>query len=118
MLYIRISDVNDTHVYRVLPVAPLVNFSHPEAQVDKESNLHVISQTGASSFAYIVVTPQGEIQTRHRYDYSDTRPVLRPRDGKIYVSGGYRRVTPDDIPPVPRGPVMLNKTNDTPTPKP
>ncbi len=97
-LYVRLTDITDTKVFRVIPVAPLVSFSRPEAQIDQESNLHVLSQTGPSAFIYMVVSPRGEILKRQRHDYSDTRPVLRPLDDKIVVSGGVRHRTAEDIP--------------------
>jgi hypothetical protein len=117
MLYFRLTDVTDTHVYRVFPIGKLVSFSRPEAQVDKDSNLHVLSQFGASSFIYMVITPQGEIEKRQIYDYTDTRPALHPRDGKIIVTGGSRRMTAEDIPPIPMQ-VPTASTNVTPQPKP
>jgi hypothetical protein len=117
MLYLRVADTTDNQVYRVFPIGPLVSFSRPEAQLDKDSNLHVLSQVGPWSFIYMVVNPQGIVQTRSRYDYTDTRPVLRPREGKVIVSGGIRRITPEDVPPVPLEPSAAS-TNDTTVPKP
>jgi hypothetical protein len=99
MLYLRLTDASESRVYCVMPIAPLVSFSRPEAQMDQESNLHVLSQAGASSFIYMVITPFGQVPTRHRYDYTETRPVLRPKDGKIIVMGGIRRMTTEDVPP-------------------
>jgi hypothetical protein len=104
-LYVRLTDISNTKVFRVIPVAPLVSFSKPEAQIDQESNLHVLSQTGPSAFIYMIVSPRGEIRKRYRYDYSDTRPVLRPLNDKIIVSGGARHRTDEDIPPNPIAPL-------------
>ncbi len=115
MLYLRLTDEQDVRVYRVLPIGPMVSFSRPEAQVDKESNLHVLNQFGGWSFNYVVITPQGTVLVRHKYDYTGTRPVLRMTEGgKVYVSGGIRRIGPDDLPP----PDTESSTNDVKAPKP
>lgn len=117
MLYFRLTDASETHIYRVFPIGQLVSFSKPEAQLDKDSNLHVLSQFGPRSFIYMVLTPQGEIQTRQCYDYSDTRPVLRPKNDKVVVTGGIRHITDEDIPPFHVDP-PTRTTNATAKPKP
>jgi len=98
-LYLRLTDANETTVLKVFPIAPLVSFSQPEAQVDRLSNLHVLSQAGAHSFNYSIINPDGEIAVRQVYDYVTKRPTLRANaDGKISVVGGSRRITANDLP--------------------
>jgi len=100
MLYVRISDPDDTKIFRVVAIGGMVGFSQPEPQVDKRSNLHVLWQNGARAFAYRVVNPDGEIIVSQTYDYASTRPRLRIKDdGKITVNGGLRRITREDLPP-------------------
>ena len=100
MLYLRVTDADERHVFRVTPVGPLVSFSKPEVQVDGTSHLHLLFQTGARSFRYAVYGPSGDVVIRQTHDYANTRPVLRGTDsGKIYVAGGMRRLMTDDIPP-------------------
>ena len=50
-LYLQVGSSDGTHVYKVAPLGPLVSFSSPEEQVDRTSQLHVLWQTGAQSFA-------------------------------------------------------------------
>lgn len=108
-LYVRVADESENVTYRLLPVGPLVSFSRPEPQVDKDSNLHLLFQTGARSFAYTVITPKGELILRQTHDYTRTRPVLRSgEDGRIQVAGGQRRFAADDVPP----PVSATQTNN------
>jgi len=98
-LYLRLTDADEHRVFRVFPLGPLVSFSRPEAQVDRTSHLHLIFQTGARSFLFYVLNPDGEVVLRQTYDYAATRPTLRSTDeGRIFVSGGARRVTAGDIP--------------------
>jgi hypothetical protein len=99
-LYLRLTDASGSKTFRVFSIGPMVSFSHPEPQVDKFSNLHLLYQDGAHTFRYTVVNPDGEILARRIYDYVDKRPRLQPdEDGKIFVTGGVRRITPSDIPP-------------------
>ena len=116
ILYVRLTDTAENHIFRVFPVGPIVSFSRqPEAQVDKESNLHLLFQTGARSFTYAMINPEGEIVARQTHDYTSSRPVLRSNDGgKISVAGGVRRMAGDDIPPI----VNPAPTNDVKGPKP
>jgi hypothetical protein len=108
-LYARVTDESENLTYRLLPIGPLVSFSRPEPQVDKQSNLHLLFQTGARSFSYSVLTPKGEVILRQTHDYTRTRPVLRSsEDGRIYVAGGQRRFGADDLPP----PVTAHSTNN------
>ena len=101
-LYLRLTDAAGTTVFRVFPIAPMVSFSKPEAQLDKFSNLHVLHQTGARAFNYSVINPEGDVIIQQVHEYSSTRPVLRiDDDGKILVSGGFRRVTANDLPKPP-----------------
>jgi hypothetical protein len=99
-LYARLTDVAETRVIGVVELGPLVSFSRPEAQLDKESNLHVLFQVGAHSFIYTKLDGDGQLHVRQTHDYSTVRPVLRLDDsGKILVSGGQRRLSASDIPP-------------------
>jgi hypothetical protein len=108
MLYVRITDGSDNKVIRVFPVGPLVSFSRPEAQIDKQSNLHVLFQSGARSFLYRVVSPDGQEVLQETYEYSPSRPTLKGSDdGKIFVSGGARRV-PADVVPVAQAEAATN----------
>jgi len=101
-LYARLTDAAETKVIGVLALGPLVSFSHPEAQLDKEGNLYVLFQIGARSFTYMKVNCDGMTLVRQTHDYSSTRPVLRRDDsGKIVVAGGQRRLSMADIPPTP-----------------
>jgi hypothetical protein len=98
-LYLRLTDADEQKVFRVFPLGPLVSFSQPEAQVDKAGYLHVLCQTGARSFLFYVISPDGEVVQRQTHDYAATRPVLRSTDdGRIIVAGGARRVTAGDVP--------------------
>ena len=98
-LFARITDAHDINL-RVVPIGTVISFSKPEPQLDKWSNLHIFYQTGARSFLYTVLNPEGLILARETHDISDTRPAMTTdEDGRILIRGGIRRRALDDIPP-------------------
>ncbi len=109
-LYVRLTDASDSKTFRVVNAGPMVSVSRPEPQLDKSSNLHLLWQTGARVYTYVVVNPDGELLVRRLYDMANnSRPRLQvDADGKFSISGGARRVTRDDIPP--EKPASLNES--------
>jgi len=98
-LYVLVSDQSGARILKVSAIGPMVSFSRPEAQLDRASNLHVIYQSGAHSFIYSVVNPDGSITRQEIYDYLTTRPRLAVNDaGDIVEQGGVRRVKPGELP--------------------
>ena len=113
-LYARVTDLSESRVFRVFPIGPMISFSKPECQIDKSSNWHVLYQNGARSFNYSVINSDGLLLVRQTYEYTETRPVLRvDREGRIFIGGGARRLSPDDLPPP-----ADTSTHDVRTPKP
>jgi hypothetical protein len=110
-LYVRVSDADENRTFRVFAAGPMVSFNRPQAQVDKESKLHLLFQTGPRSFTYNVVSPAGDLLLRQVYDHTGGSSVrLKSEgDGFIFVSGGVRRVTPEHT-------ASLSNTNDVQTP--
>jgi hypothetical protein len=107
-MYVQVSDESGANVLKVRAIGPMVSFSQPEAQLDRLSNLHVLYQSGSSSFIYSVVDPDGNITRQEVYDYRDVRPRLRTDDeNNITVYGGVRRVKPVEI-PVIKSPIESN----------
>ena len=100
-MYVQVSDESGATIFKVLAIGPMVSFGRPEAQLDRANNLHVLHQSGASSFLYSVINPDGDISRQETYDYINVRPRLRVGDeGSITVYGGVRRVKPQPLPSV------------------
>jgi hypothetical protein len=100
-MYVLVSDQTGTRILKVSAIGPMVSFSRPEAQLDHASNLHVLYQSGAQSFLYSVVNPDGGITQQEIYDYVKSRPRLAVDDaGNIVVQGGVRRMKPGELPAV------------------
>ena len=91
-LYLQITDQSG-NVVKVLAIGPMISFGQPEAQLDPSSNLHILYQNGAASFAYAVIDPNGKMTQHEIYDYVTARPRLQQdNNGNIFVLGGIRRV--------------------------
>ncbi|MGV3773162.1 MAG: hypothetical protein ACO1QB_09695 [Verrucomicrobiales bacterium] len=100
-LYVRITDLQEDHTFKMFPLGSLISFSKPEAQLDTWNNLHVLFQTGAKSFRFTSISPDGTLMTRQNHEYhGNSRPVLGvAENGAVRVKGGIQRVTGTDLPP-------------------
>jgi hypothetical protein len=97
-LYFRLTD-SGGRTLRVFPLARMVSFGDPEAQLDRANNLHVLFQTGARTFVYSVVDPNGNLLARQFHEITQTRPALHlGESGGIFVAGGQRLLTMNDFP--------------------
>jgi hypothetical protein len=100
-LYVQVSDAAEALVYKVTALGPMVSFSHPEGQVDRQSRLNVLWQAGAQSFTYCIVNPDGSVALTDFYDNFFSRPRLAVSDnGDVVVMGGTRRAKSNDMPVV------------------
>ncbi|MDB6025791.1 MAG: hypothetical protein JWM68_2014 [Verrucomicrobiales bacterium] len=115
-LYLRITDATRTKTFKLFALAPMTSFTKTEAQLDQFSNLHVLSQTGARSFSYTRINPDGQILSRETHDYTDTsRPVLKYNaEGQVRVFGGIRRITSSDLPAPQESVTQTNVKTETP----
>jgi hypothetical protein len=114
-LYVRVSDVSESKVYRVFPLGPTLSFSKLNPQLDKESNLHLLYQTGARTYSYSVIDPDGRVIVQQTHDITASRPSLGTGpEGNITVVGGTRRLDATDVP----APTNLIPSDVNPTPKP
>jgi hypothetical protein len=104
-LYVLVSDTSGSHVFKVVQIGKMVSFSQPETQLDRFSNLHVLWQSGAASFVYVVVNPDGQLPRQEIYDYVSARPRLNVNsDGTVAVVGGVRRRESSDEMPMLKPP--------------
>jgi len=100
-LYVQVSDPSESQVFKVTALGPMVSFAHPEAQVDRQSRLNVLWQTGAQGFSFVVVNPDGTASPVEYYDNFPTRPKLAVTDdGDVVVLGGARRAKAAELPMV------------------
>jgi hypothetical protein len=99
-LYLRVSG-SDGNVIKLVNVGPMISFSNPEPRLDKQSRLHLLYQSGAKTFEYLVVSPAGDIEIRQTHEYAETRPRLRlDESGDFKIAGGVRVPRANDLPVV------------------
>jgi len=100
-LYVQVSDAAEAQVFKVSVLGPMVSFSHPEGQVDRQGRLNVLWQTGAQSFSFVLVNPDGSPSEMEYYDNFFSRPRLTINEtGDVVVLGGTRRPKPTEMPAV------------------
>jgi hypothetical protein len=93
-LYVLVSDATESHIFKVTQIGKMVSFGQPETQLDGSSNLHILWQSGAASFVYVVINPDGGLVRQDIYDYVSARPRLNVNpDGSVGVGGGVRRLS-------------------------
>jgi hypothetical protein len=119
-LYAQVSDPAEAVVYRVSALGPMVSFSQPDSRVDRQGRLSVLWQTGAQTFSYAIVNPDGTVASTDFYENFFSRPRLTiTNDGDVAVVGGTRRPraaelpivkAPNELPPLTK-PVMPPGTN-------
>ena len=113
-LYVQLSDTAEARIYKTVPLGQTVSFSRPEAQVDRNSMLHVLWQSGAQAFNYCMVDPVGTVVRQEIYDDLNSRPRLAVNgNGEMLVVGGVRRPKPGEIPAI-QAPVEVAPTSAPP----
>lgn len=113
-LYARVTDDSESRIYKVVLLDRLLSFSNPEQQLDNRSRLHVLFQTGGTTYTYCVVTPEGNMAIRQRHEIvPGSRPrLMKLADGAIVVGGGRRLPSSSDVPPYEPPPAdSLSATN-------
>jgi hypothetical protein len=97
-LYARVTDASGTRIHGTLPLGPMLSVSDPEKQIDAQTRLHVLWQTGARDFTYCIVGPDGKLVRRETHEFTDSRPLLRrDREGQLRIIGGMRRPAANDF---------------------
>lgn len=100
-LYVQVSNGDGSVVYKVTALGPIVSFAQPEARVDRHSQLSVLWQTGAQTFTYTLVNPNGTVADQESYDNFYSRPrLVVDTNGDVSVQGGTRRKKPGEMPVV------------------
>jgi hypothetical protein len=113
-LYMQLSDASEMRVFKTAQLGPIVSFGVPEAQVDRQSQLHVLWQSGAQMFDYYVVNPDGKTVNHQIYDDFGIRPKLVVNSsGDVQVVGGVRRPKPGELPKV-KVPVVATPATSAP----
>ena len=88
-LYARVEDERAGLIFGVISLGPWVTLGAPQAELDKESRLHVLHQVAPRNFRYALISPSGAVLKREQYSDFESRPeMLRAEDGKVKIVGG------------------------------
>lgn len=100
-LYVKVSDIHNSKTFGLHHLGQMVVKPQSEQQTDRNNRLHVLHQSGRSSFTYSMMDYDGRIILRQRYDYGESRPKLGATEaGEVLVSGGTRTKSAWDIDPL------------------
>lgn len=128
-LYARVTDADEAHTIKVIPLGNTVSFDRPEWLVDRDTRFHVFHRTDSEHYLYHILMPDGTLTLRQLWVGDSTgRPGLRVNEeGEVRVFGAVRRPYPGDLPKpseeesaINRPPALdgtTTETNEVQTPK-
>jgi len=89
VLYARVEDVDSGMVYATMPLGHILGGLEPNAQVDTQSNLHILQAVGPKTYLYSCVSSNGELLSQDTYYSTTTRPTLHKNAaGMVALVGG------------------------------
>ena len=88
-VYVRVEDRDTGIVYATRSLGRIISMGEPQAELDRENQLHVLHCAAPRSWTYSRVGLDGEILTHTTYLETKTRPMLvHQSDGSVTVRGG------------------------------
>lgn len=88
-LYVRVEDKSTGAVYRTYSLGRLIVFDEPQAELDRENQLHVLHCAAPRTWAYSRIGLDGQLLSHATFMENKTRPRLRHTDdGTVAVRGG------------------------------
>jgi hypothetical protein len=92
-LYVRVENKERGVVYTTYSLGRVIAYDEPQAELDRENQLHVLHCAAPRSWAYSHIGLNGELLRHSTFMETKTRPRLRhTAEGAISVSGGRRDV--------------------------
>jgi hypothetical protein len=88
-LYVRVEDKNRGVVYKTYSLGRALGYDEPQAELDRENQLHVLHCAAPRNWSYSHIGLNGELLTHSTFMETKTRPRLRhTADGAVAVRGG------------------------------
>jgi hypothetical protein len=88
-LYVRVEDKDTGIVYATESLGHVISMDEPQAQLDRENQLHVLHCSAPRSWAYTRIGLNGEVLARIPFLEAKTRPRLfHSGAGEVLVKGG------------------------------
>lgn len=94
-LYVRVSEPDSGKVMGCYRIAPLLDSSQPDLQLDNTNTLHALVLVAPKTYKLTQIGVNGEVFGQWTYDAPKSRPALRRDEtGNVDVVGGVRRAAP------------------------
>ena len=88
-LYVRVEDKDRGMVYATYSLGRIIAFDPPQAEFDRENQLHVLYCAAPRSWAYARVDLNGRLISHASFAETKTRPhLVHSSDGAVKVAGG------------------------------
>lgn len=109
-LYVRVADKDNGIVYATYSLGHIIAFDAPQAELDRENQLHVLHCAAPRTWSYSRVSLNGQRVSHSTFMETRTRPrLVRTDEGAVAVRGGMVEN------PLPAGtPVNAPKLSDRP----
>ena len=93
-LYIRVEDKDGGIVYATYSLGQVIAFDQPQAELDRDNQLHVLYCAAPRAWGYARVGLNGELVSRASFSETKTRPrLVHSDDGMVKISGGMMNTT-------------------------
>ncbi|HEX4668009.1 MAG TPA: hypothetical protein VH207_15565 [Chthoniobacterales bacterium] len=88
-LYVRVEDRENSLVYGTYSLGRVISFDEPQAEIDRQNQLHVLQPSAPRVWSYSVVGLDGRLLKHASYSQARSMPRLRRTpDGAVEVVGG------------------------------
>jgi hypothetical protein len=88
-LYVRVQDRDTGIVYATYSLGRSIAFEHPQAEIDRANQLHVLHCAAPRAWTYSRVGLNGELLGHSSFMETKTRPrLVRSASGEVAVQGG------------------------------
>jgi len=88
-LYVRVEDKDSGMVYATYSLGQAIAFDQPQAEFDRQNQLHVLYCAAPRAWAYARVGLNGELISRASFSETKSRPrLVHSDDGMVKISGG------------------------------
>jgi hypothetical protein len=116
-LYVRVEDKDTGIVYATESLGHIISMEEPQAQLDRENQLHVLYCSAPRSWAYTRIGLNGEVLARASFLEAKSRPRLfHSAEGEVVVKGGMSQETaPESGTPIP-APKLSDRPRTIPKP--
>jgi hypothetical protein len=116
-LYVRVEDKDTGIVYAAQSLGRIISMGEPQAELDRENQLHVLHCAGPRSWTYSRVGLNGQVLAHSSFLETKTRPRLfHSAEGDVVVKGGMSQDTAAQVPGASSAPKLSDRPPNIPKP--